>query len=111
MKTIKMEHAMVWWNDNEEAKDHPGLPRIAVLSHKEANTRFFYLSNSAGGCDGDWTRINDADRARRLLAIYAWATGRNGVPADEAHKEFLKIDAYRDWLECETGPFANAYID
>jgi hypothetical protein len=107
---MKMQDAMVWWNDREEHKDHPGQPMLLVLSNEEdGNERFAYLSNSTGACCGGWESTDPERLAVHLLAIYAWATGRNGVPADVAHREFLKIDEYREWIEYETGPFAAAY--
>jgi hypothetical protein len=107
---IQMKYAMVWWNDNEEAEDHPGLPRIAVMHRSHVERGYGHLSNSAGGCNGGWESSGPGRQAVCLLAIYAWATGRDGVPADEAHKQFLKIKEYRDWLEGQTGPFADAYF-
>lgn len=108
---IKLENAMIWWNDNSEARRHSGKPRIVALSIQNENMKYHYLSNSAGSCDGGWISIGPDGQARRLLAIYAWATGRNGVSSEEAHKAFMEIEEYREWLEYETGPFAKAYID
>jgi hypothetical protein len=90
-------------------KRHPARPTILVLSCHDDNSRFSYLSNSTGACCGGWESTDPERRAVQLLAIYAWTTGRNGVPSDEAHREFLKIDEYREWIEYETGPFAEAY--
>lgn len=110
MKPISMKRAMVWWNDDSEAADHPGKARIAVLDASHEQSSYMYLSNSSGACDGGWVSSSPRKQAAALLAIYAWATGRDGVPAAEAHQEFMKIAEYRQWREREEGPFAEIYL-
>lgn len=106
---MRLENAMVWWNDAVEALDYPGSPRIAVLSNRESNRAFSYLSNSIGACFLHWDKTEPHLLAAHLLAAFASITGRDGVPAADAHQEFMKIDEYREWVEEGTGPFADVY--
>ncbi len=103
-----LEEAMVWWGDYDSG--HAMRPQIKVLSNKASgNSQFSYLENSVGACFGGWRSLSEAERAAALFGIYTWAVGRDRVPADEAHNEFLKIAAYREWCEKDTGPFSEIY--
>ena len=109
MQKINLVDAMVWWNDGYDAARHKDKARIAVLPRMGGKESLMYLSNSAGACDGGWESLGDVGRACRILAIYCWATGRDGVPSDEAHMEFMRIKEYAEWRTQETGPFSLIY--
>ena len=109
MQKINLVDAMVWWNETEEWDIVQGK-RIAVLARGGvAPDSVMHLNNSAGACDSGWESLGDVGRACRILAIYCWATGRDGVPSDEAHMEFMRIKEYAEWRTQETGPFSLIY--
>lgn len=106
---MKIEEAMVWWNDARDHERSPNLPQLKVLSIKENNRQFSYLSKSMGACFGGWNRGDREKLAVHMLSLFVQATGKDGVPAAEAHREFMQIHEYRQWHEHATGPFADAY--
>lgn len=106
---MRIEEVMVLWNSAEQAEKLPGRVRIAVVPHRADNRALNFLSRSVGACHAGWRTTSAEMLAAHLLAVYATATGRDGVPADAAHREFMKIDEYRDWVMEASGPFADVY--
>lgn len=104
---LQLSEVMVWWADRDSG--HAMRPQIQVLSNKNNNSQFGYLENSVGACFGGWEKLSEHERAAAVFAVFAWAAGRDRVPADEIHREFLKIEAYRQWCETEEGPFADVF--
>lgn len=105
---IQLKETMVWWNDREEATDYPGCPQIAVLSRLGKHHKYSYLTNSLGACFAGWSDADPVKLAGHLLAVFAAVTGQDGVPVEEAQREFMKIAEYREWIETASGPFAEA---
>ncbi len=106
---MRLEEVMVLWNTREGHSGHAGTPQIAIVRHADDNRHLNYLGKSMGAAWGAWKTAQPEGQAAHFLAIFTQAVGRDGVPADEAQREFLKIDEYREWLHEGTGPFADAY--
>lgn len=106
---MKITEAMVWWNVRDE-HDKTGLPMIQVLRVRDEDcAKFMYLTKSAGACFAGWESADPAHLAAMLLGIFNLAVARDGVPSNQVHAEFSKIDEYRDWISEKSGPFADAY--
>lgn len=104
---IKLQNVMVLWND----EGRPGDVRIAVVDHGEPakNRAYNFLGKSMGACYGVWRRTKPEEQAAHIMALFTRIVGKDGVPQEEAHREFLKISEYREWVEKGTGPFSDAY--
>src|SRR5687768_15147484 len=104
---LALNEVMVWWGDRDSG--FAMRPQIKVLSNKQTNREFSYLESSVGSCFGGWEALSEREQAAAIFGIFAWAAGRDRVPADEIHREFLQIDAYLAWCETDEGPFAEVY--
>jgi hypothetical protein len=104
---LDLNEVMIWWGDPDSG--FAMRPQIKALSNRNVNSNFSYLENSVGACFGGWASLPDREKASALLAVFACATGRDRVPADEAHNAFLEIDAYRQWCETDEGPFGDVF--
>lgn len=105
---LSLNEVMIWWGDPDSG--HAMRPQIKALSKRQSNLgNFGYLENSVGACFAGWEVLSDREKAAALFAAFTWATGRDRVPADEAHRAFLEIDAYRQWCETDEGPFGEVF--
>ena len=107
---IKAENAMVLWEPRGRRSSAAADERsIVVVDHRDDNRGLLLLPLSMGACCNGWREADPVKRAAHLLALFAIVVGRDGVPGDEAHREFMKIEEYREWTDERTGPFADAY--
>jgi hypothetical protein len=106
---MKMNDVMILWNVADQAAKNPGKPQISVVLHAQNNRALNFLFKSVGACFNGWGRARPEHQAAHLLAIFTRAVGKDGVPREEAHAEFMKIDEYREWIEQDSGPFSDVY--
>lgn len=108
---IPAKHAMVLWEPRREPTGDLNDRRIVVVDHRDNNRQndLLILPSSMGACWQGWEEADPLKRATHLLGLFAMIVGCDGVPGDEAHREFMKIVEYREWVEKRTGPFAEAY--
>jgi hypothetical protein len=106
---MEMKEVMVLWSPTEWHSKHEGKPQIRIVRHAANNLEWNYLLKSMGACNARWWGADPVEQAGHLLALFTQAVGRDGVPAKQAHEEFLRIREYREWIEKQTGPFRDAY--
>lgn len=113
---MRLRDALMFWNDKEEAaRNGAGKARIAVGIMKD---RFFhntynYMQNSTGCCYGHWKSDTLEHIIAYLFILFNELVIQSGIPVDEVHNEFMKIDEYRIWHERkvweESGPIRDVY--
>jgi hypothetical protein len=84
----------------------PDTSEIAVgiwPDERGFSDRFLF---TGGACYLEIHRMPKAAQIARLFIDFNTVVVRDGVPVEAAHREFLKIDEYRDYISPDT-PGAN----
>lgn len=106
---MRLENVMVLWNGWMSGPKSKAEINVAVVDHGANNRHLNFLRKSMGACNQGWRIAPPDKQAAHLTVLFTQIVGRDGVPQEQAHAEFMKIAEYREWIEKGTGPFSDAY--
>jgi hypothetical protein len=112
---MEMKDAQIEWTPTDDKNHTPGVIVYSRTEHLEhvrnagslARERYAY---SGGACKRDYRGLRRWQAIALMMADFHKLLVRDGLDPQEVHREFLKIDQYRQFiaLDCEGAEVAAA---
>ena len=90
---MKLANTMYAWNPVRLGGFNAG--EIKVGPHPDHTDWTLQYVNSLGACMLSFKQMSDQERLTQMFIDFHTLVVRDGIEAQKAHREFLKIDEYR----------------
>lgn len=101
---MKLLESMIAWTPTTgswaEAPYKPGSVRIGPWPDKQRWSDAYAMTE--GACDSEIRKLSPIEQSLVVFMIFNKMVIRDGIDAEVAHEEFLKLDEYRERLSPDT---------